>query len=94
MRRFGITDIQIDMANLIRVSKNPQCLGCLRQAIGNDLIESTFPFYRQLRGKKKSSKQPATVNVKLLEDIRGYGRKGQQHVNWTPLDSAAKHWIF
>ncbi|KAL9125733.1 MAG: hypothetical protein Q9217_005104 [Psora testacea] len=29
-----------------------------------------------MRGKKKSAKKPNTINVKLLKDIKGYGRKG------------------
>ncbi|KAI4231110.1 MAG: hypothetical protein L6R40_007849 [Gallowayella cf. fulva] len=33
-------------------------------------------FQQQTRGKKKHAKGPHVVNVRLLEDIRGYGRKG------------------
>ena len=68
--------VQFNMIGLVRVSRAPQCLSCLRQAVGTNISESAFPFHRQLRG-KKSAKQPATITVKLLEDIRGYGRKGQ-----------------
>lgn len=34
------------------------------------------PFYVQTRGKKKTPNKPTTINVKLLVDMKGYGRKG------------------
>lgn len=59
------------------LSRTPLCLNCLRRTIGDDISQSFFPFHRQVRGKKKKTAQrPTTINVKLLQDIPGYGRKG------------------
>ncbi|KAI4195440.1 MAG: hypothetical protein LQ350_007204 [Teloschistes chrysophthalmus] len=55
---------------------SPQCLGLLRQLVGIRSVGSKNPFHQQIRGKKKSTKGPHLVNVRLLEDIQGYGRKG------------------
>jgi len=38
---------------------------------------SLSPFRTQIRGKKKKVKLPPTINVKLMKDVRGYGRKGK-----------------
>ncbi|KAL8850309.1 MAG: hypothetical protein Q9221_004724 [Calogaya cf. arnoldii] len=63
------------MANLVKPVPSSQCLGQLRRLAG---IYSTkpSPSHQQVRGKKKNAKSPHIVNVCLLEDIRGYGRKG------------------
>lgn len=71
LRSFIIT-----MAGLLSSARNPLCLACIRRLAGDDLSQSWFPFYRQLRGKKKIAKRTTTIKVKLLEDIKGYGKKG------------------
>ncbi|KAI4167865.1 MAG: hypothetical protein LQ343_006879 [Gyalolechia ehrenbergii] len=53
-----------------------QCLGYLRRLAGIPTSSKTSPFHGQIRGKKKTARQPHIINVRLLEDIRGYGRKG------------------
>lgn len=58
--------------------RSPLCLSCMRRVVGDDLTQSWYPFHRQLRGKKKTAKRPTTIKVKLLEDIKGYGRKGEK----------------
>ncbi|SLM41051.1 Ribosomal protein L9/RNase H1, N-terminal [Lasallia pustulata] len=54
----------------------PPCTACIRRLASLDISEASFPFHRQLRGKKKSTKQPHIVNVRLLRDIETYGRQG------------------
>ncbi|KAL8969858.1 MAG: hypothetical protein Q9197_004122 [Variospora fuerteventurae] len=65
------------MASLTKPTPSPQCLSHLRHLIRfpSSLPSSSF-FHQQIRGKKRSTKGPHPVNVRLLEDIRGYGRKG------------------
>ncbi|KAI4086505.1 MAG: hypothetical protein LQ339_009032 [Xanthoria mediterranea] len=53
-----------------------QCLGYLRRLAGLHCAKLRPGFHQQVRGKKKNAKGPHIVNVRLLEDIRGYGRKG------------------
>ena len=64
------------MARLPISARSPFCISCIRQLVADDLSKSWFPFYRQVRGKKKTAKRITTINVRLLEDIRGYGKKG------------------
>lgn len=64
------------MAHLVSSFKNPLCFSCIRRIIGDDIAQSWFPFHRQVRGKKKIA-QPTTIKVKLLQDIKGYGKKGR-----------------
>ncbi|KAL9596236.1 MAG: hypothetical protein Q9219_005947 [cf. Caloplaca sp. 3 TL-2023] len=52
------------------------CLTHLRRLAGISSSKPPIPTLTQTRGKKKSARQPRTVHVRLLEDIRGYGRKG------------------
>lgn len=59
-----------------KLAISPQCLGLLRRLAGLRGTESKNPFHQQIRGKKKSSKGPHLVTVRLLEDIQGYGRRG------------------
>lgn len=73
------------MTGLMFVSRTPLCLNCLRRTIGDDISQSFFPFHRQLRGKKKTAKRPTTINVKLLQDIPGYGRKGTVSILYQTL---------
>ncbi|MCJ1431431.1 hypothetical protein MMC27_000784 [Xylographa pallens] len=63
------------MSLLARNSRVPQCFACIRQVLGNDLSLPLSPFRTQVRGKKKI-RLPTTINVKLLRDVRGYGRRG------------------
>ena len=69
------------MANLVRVPcvvpRVPFCLQCFRVSARSDVPKVAAPFQQQLRGKKKVAKAPATIKVKLLEDIKGYGRSGE-----------------
>ena len=59
------------------ILRSPLCSSCIRRIALNDRSQSIFPFHRQVRGKKKSAKRPTTIKVELLEDIKGYGRKGE-----------------
>lgn len=61
------------------VSRVPHCTSCVRG------ITSSFKFavslsHEQTRGKKKLAKV-STVNVKLLQNIPGYGRRGETLYN-------------
>lgn len=67
------------MAALSIPIRSTLCSSCIRRMVGYDISQLWFPSHRQLRGKKKSAKRPTTINVKLLEDIIGFGRKGNQH---------------
>ncbi|KAL8932591.1 MAG: hypothetical protein Q9216_006770 [Gyalolechia sp. 2 TL-2023] len=64
------------MSSLPKPTVSPQCLGYLRRLAGIPTFSKANPPHIQLRGKKKSAKHPRTITVRLLEDIRGYGRKG------------------
>ena len=66
------------MAGLSISARNPLCLSCIRQLVADDISKSWVPFYRQVRGKKKTAKRITTINVRLLEDIRGYGKRGSE----------------
>ncbi|KAL8760103.1 MAG: hypothetical protein Q9184_003424 [Pyrenodesmia sp. 2 TL-2023] len=58
-------------------SPSPQCLAHLRRLIISSSSTAPSPLLQvQIRGKKHSAKGPRTVTVRLLEDIKGYGRKG------------------
>ena len=68
------------MANLVRVPYLPRvpfCLQCLRAIARPDISNLAVPFQQQHRGKKKVAKASSTIKVKLLEDIKGYGRSGE-----------------
>ncbi|KAL8805824.1 MAG: hypothetical protein Q9182_001736 [Xanthomendoza sp. 2 TL-2023] len=64
------------MASLPKPVVSPQCLGYLRRLAGIQYAKPISVFHQQIRGKKKNAKGPHIINVRLLEDIRGYGRKG------------------
>ncbi|KAL9632761.1 MAG: hypothetical protein Q9204_003655 [Flavoplaca sp. TL-2023a] len=64
------------MTSLAKPAISSQCLRYLRHLAGVQSIKLSPTFHQQIRGKKKNAKGPHTVNVRLLEDIRGYGRKG------------------
>ena len=62
---------------MLRMPIFPRCIQCMRQSLFDDASLLPTPFYRQLRGKKRTAKkQPRTVKVKLRDDILGYGRRG------------------
>ena len=65
------------MASFIRIPIVPRCLYCLRHNAFSENAISIAPFWQQVRGKKKVAKAPSTIKVKLLEDIKGYGRSGE-----------------
>ncbi|KAL8914966.1 MAG: hypothetical protein Q9171_000593 [Xanthocarpia ochracea] len=64
------------MASLPNHAISSQCLGYLRRLAGIHAAKPNPNFHQQIRGKKKNAKGPHVVNVRLLEDVRGYGRKG------------------
>ena len=56
----------------------PRCLSCLRRlGRGAETYGFDFQASRQIRGLKKSAKAPPTVKVKLLKDVKRYGRQGE-----------------
>lgn len=63
------------MNTILKPTISTQCLGHLRQLAGVQTSSKAFLPHFQTRGKKKL-RQPHVVKVRLLEDIRGYGRKG------------------
>ena len=65
------------MASFIRVPIVPRCVYCLRQNVWSENAKPFTQFGQQIRGKKKVAKAPSTIKVKLLEDIKGYGRNGE-----------------
>ena len=60
----------------VRFPKSFQCIFCARRILRDEITDFAAPFHRQIRGKKKTAKQSGNINVKLLEDIVGYGRRG------------------
>ncbi|KAL8667342.1 MAG: hypothetical protein Q9168_007291 [Polycauliona sp. 1 TL-2023] len=64
------------MSTLAKPAISSQCLGHLRRLAGFQSIKPSPAYHQQVRGKKKNAKGPHVVNVRLLQDIRGYGRKG------------------
>ncbi|KAL8991632.1 MAG: hypothetical protein Q9169_007801 [Polycauliona sp. 2 TL-2023] len=64
------------MSTLAKPVISSQCLGYLRCLAGLRSAKPSPSYHQQVRGKKKNAKGPHIVNVRLLEDIRGYGRKG------------------
>lgn len=66
------------MSSIVGILRRPTCVSCLRRLAGEDLIPWVRPSHLQLRGKKRSAKSPETINVKLLVDMKGYGRKGKR----------------
>ncbi|KAL8724342.1 MAG: hypothetical protein Q9166_008007 [cf. Caloplaca sp. 2 TL-2023] len=64
------------MPTLPKPAISSQCLGYLRHLAGIHSVKPSQTFHQQIRGKKKNTKGSHVVNVRLLEDIRGYGRKG------------------
>ncbi|KAL9028076.1 MAG: hypothetical protein Q9196_003494 [Gyalolechia fulgens] len=65
------------MASLPKPTISAQSLGYLRRLAGIPTSSKAPIFHGQIRGKKKTAKHPRTIHVRLLEDIRRYGRKGR-----------------
>ncbi len=59
----------------------PQCPACARRLLRWGLSSNATPSRQQIRGKKKSTQGPLTVPVKLLKDVTGFGRAGEQNTN-------------
>lgn len=64
------------MANPVRLPPVPRCLFCLRRIANSDISDLVVPFQRQLRGAKKG-KAARVLNVRLLENVQGFGEKGK-----------------
>ena len=64
------------MSTLFASPSRRICLNCIRRCIDNDLVQWSGPSLTQFRGKKKTAKKIETINVRLLVDVKGYGRKG------------------
>ncbi|KAB2577156.1 Ribosomal protein L9/RNase H1 [Lasiodiplodia theobromae] len=64
------------MSAPLRPSLLPQCTSCARRFTNSGL--GAWPrFQQQVRGaKKKASNLPQTLSVRLLKDVKAYGRKG------------------
>ncbi|OCL13108.1 hypothetical protein AOQ84DRAFT_417129 [Glonium stellatum] len=66
------------MATLARSSLLPQCTSCARR-YARLAFEGWRPLQQsqqQIRGKQKLAKPADTVTIKLLKDVRRFGRKG------------------
>ena len=63
------------MSAPLRPSLLPQGISCARR-FSNAGLRAWSPFQQQVRGKKKASKLPLTLPVRLLKDVKTYGRKG------------------
>lgn len=63
------------MSAPLRPSLLPRCTSCVRR-VTDSAFRAWSPFQQQLRGKKQASKLPQTIPVRLLKDVKGFGRKG------------------
>ncbi|KAL1650321.1 hypothetical protein SLS58_001136 [Diplodia intermedia] len=64
------------MSAPLRPSLLPQCTSCARR-FANAGLRPWYPFQQQARGAKKASRLPQTqLTVRLLKDVKAYGRKG------------------
>jgi hypothetical protein len=65
------------MVSTLLASRAPQCSSCIRRFAAGFGESFAAPTRQQAtRGKKKLAKV-STVNVRLLEDIKRYGRQGK-----------------
>ena len=67
------------MAILAHTVRPSLCLSCLQRVLSNDYAPFTGLSYIQIRGKKKMPKKRTTINVRLLQDVKGYGPRGKAH---------------
>lgn len=65
-----------DMSSFWIPARRRLCLNCIRSSIGEDGPQVAAPSWTQVRGKKKKVKGSETINVRLLVNMKGYGRKG------------------
>ncbi|KAK7710431.1 hypothetical protein SLS57_008395 [Botryosphaeria dothidea] len=86
------------MSAPLRPSLLPRCTSCARR-VTDSAFRAWSPFQQQLRGKKQASKLPQTIPVRLLKDVKGFGRKapsgtlvpvssGQMRNEWFPSRTA------
>ncbi|GAB7356437.1 hypothetical protein MBLNU459_g7208t1 [Dothideomycetes sp. NU459] len=60
----------------LRPSLVPKCTSCARRITNFGLHEWRPTSQQQVRGKKKLANTPSTVTVRLLKDVKTFGRKG------------------
>ncbi|EMC92927.1 hypothetical protein BAUCODRAFT_77191 [Baudoinia panamericana UAMH 10762] len=63
----------------VRPRASPQCSACLRSYVWSVFGEPAVPptaLRQQVRGKKKMANLSSTVPVRLLRDVKRFGRKG------------------
>lgn len=65
-----------NMSLPLRPSLLPQCVSCTRR-LTNLSLHEWRPSQQQVRGKKKLANVPSTVTVRLLKDVKTFGRKGE-----------------
>lgn len=66
----------------------PTCLSCLRR-ITQTGTAALSPFFNQVRGKKTSGRlKDSGVVVRLLKDIKGFGKQGEAPTLPAPMASA------
>ncbi|EOD46283.1 Ribosomal protein l9 RNAse h1 [Neofusicoccum parvum] len=83
------------MSAPLRPSLLPRCSSCARR-VAASALRPWSPLQQQIRGKKKLSKLPHTIPVRLLKDVKAFGRKGslvpvsagQMRNNWFPARTA------
>lgn len=52
-------------------------MACVRRVQASGVESWMGSAQQQIRGKKKVAKTPSMVTVKLLRDIKGYGKSGK-----------------
>lgn len=70
------------MSAPLRPSLLPRCSSCARR-VAASALRPWSPLQQQIRGKKKLSKLPHTIPVRLLKDVKAFGRKGTSRA--TPM---------
>lgn len=66
------------MAAPSSISKAPWCVSCVRR-LADDALRGWTPFFQQTRNASAMKKKKEAMNnipVRLLEDLKEYGRKG------------------
>ena len=68
------------MAAALRPSLLPQCSSCTRRFAEIGFGAWRPSFQQQVRGKKKlvNKQQPHAIPVRLLKDVKAFGRKGER----------------
>ncbi len=65
------------MASFISSLRASQCMSCVRRVQSGAGEPWLASAQQQIRGKKKLAKTPSTVTVRLLRDVKGYGKAGK-----------------